>query len=86
VHELEAELVKVRAHLDQLLEMPDDAAPSLPTKHLEVTLQQLPEPVASNGDAKTDGKTPPRKRVSLTPAVANGSTETEPSQAPVQEP
>jgi hypothetical protein len=86
VHELEAELVKVRAQLDQLLEMPDDAAPSLPTKHVEVTLQQLPEPVASNGDAKTDGKTPPRKRVSLTPAVANGSTETEPNQAPVQEP
>jgi hypothetical protein len=86
VHELEAELVKVRAHLDQLLEMPDDAAPGLPTKHLEVTLQQLPEPVAFNGEAKTDRKTPPRRRVSLTPAVANGSTETEPSQATVQEP
>jgi hypothetical protein len=88
VHELEAELVKVRAHLDQLLEMPDHAAPSLPTKHIEVTPQQLPEPVASNGEAKTDRKTPPRKRVSLTPADAgsNGRTETEPSQAPVQEP
>jgi hypothetical protein len=86
VHELEAELLKVRAHLDQLLEMPDQSAPSLPTNHIEVTPQQLPEPVASNGEAKTDRKNPPRKRVSLTPAVANGSTETEPSQAPVQEP
>jgi hypothetical protein len=88
VHELEAELVKVRAHLDQLLEMPDDAAPSLPTKHIAVTLQQLPEPVASNGEAETDRKTRPRKRVSLTASDtgSNGRTETEPSQATVQEP
>ena len=89
VHELEAELVKVRAQLDQLLEMPDHAAPSLPAKHLDA----LPEPATSNGVAESERKTPARKRVSLTPADAgrdaagsNGRTETEPSQAPVQEP
>jgi hypothetical protein len=93
VHELEAELVQVRAHLDQLLEMPDHAARSLPTKHIDVAPQQLPEPAASNGGAETDRKAPARKRVSLTPADAhrdaagpNGLTETAPSQVPVQEP
>ncbi len=77
VHELEAELAKVRAHLDQLLEMPDHAAPT----------------VASDGEAQSQRKTPARKRVSLTPAGAepeaagsNGRPQTEPSQEPVQEP
>jgi hypothetical protein len=89
VHELEAELANVRAHLDQLLEMPDHAAPTLPTKHVEA----LPEPAVSNGELESERKTPARKRVSLTPAGAgrdaagsNGRTEAEPSQAPVQEP
>jgi hypothetical protein len=71
VHELEAELVKMRAHLDQLLEMPG----------------------AANDGAEMERKTSARKRVSLTTADAvrdaagsNGRTETEATQAPVQEP
>lgn len=93
VHELEAELAKMRAQLDQLLDLPDHAAPSLPVKHIEVTPQQLPEPSVQNGDSKLQRKTSGRKRVSLKPAVAeseaagpNGRTQTEPSQARVQEP
>ena len=89
VHELETELVKVRAHLDQLLEMPDHAAPSLPAKQVGA----LPEPAASNGAAESERKTQPRKRTSLTTADAgrdaagsNGRSEAEPTQAPVQEP
>jgi hypothetical protein len=96
VHELEAELGRVHAQLDQLLEMPDHGAPSLPVKHIDVEpaiSKSLPEPVASNGDGQTDRKTSGRKRVSLTPADAgreeaglNGRTQTEPSQATIQEP
>lgn len=89
VHELESDLGRVRAQLDQLLEMPDHAAPSLPDKHVQVE----PEPVAANGDTQSDRKTSARRRVSLKPADAgseaaglNGRTQTEPSQAPVQEP
>lgn len=81
VHELEAELVKMRAQLDQLLEMP--------VRHVEA----LPEPAAANGAAESDRKTPARKRVSSTTADAgrdaagsNGRSEAEPTQAPVQEP
>lgn len=92
VHELEAELAKVRAHLDQLLEMPDHAAPSTP-KRVEVEPQALPEAVASDGEPQSQRKTPARKRVSLSPAGAesdapglNGRPQTEPSQATVQEP
>ena len=88
VHELEAELVKVRAHLDQLLEMPNHAAPSLPAEHVEA----VPEPAVSNGGAESERKTA-RKRVSLATADArrdaagsNGRSEAEPTQAPVQEP
>jgi hypothetical protein len=75
VHELEAELTMVRTQLDQLLELPASSP-------------AIAEPVASNGE--TERKTSPRKRVSLTPADAgagmNGRSQTEPSQAPVQEP
>lgn len=91
VHELEAELSRVRAQLDQLLEMPDHAAPT--TKKHEVEAEALPAPAAANGEDQPQRKTPARKRVSLTPAEAerdaagpNGRAEAEPSQAPAQEP
>jgi len=80
VHELEGELTRVRANLDQLLEMPDHAAPSLPVKHIDAEpakpaiSKALPEPVASNGEAQLQRKT------------AAGRPQAEPSQAPVQEP
>lgn len=75
VHELEAELVRVRTQLDQLLDLPAIST-------------AVPESLASNGD--TEQRTSPRKRVSLTPADAgtglNGRSQTETSQASVQEP
>lgn len=72
VHELEAEVTSLRAHLDQLLEMPDHATTELPSKSVttdapsaEPTAEPpaLPEPMPSNGDDKASRKT--RKRVSL---------------------
>ena len=79
VHELEDELVKVRAHFDQLLEMPAHGAPSAPA--------------ASNGVPESEPKKPAPRRVSSATADAgrdaagsNGRTEAETIQAPVQEP
>ena len=69
VHELEAEVTSLRAHLDRLLEMPDQSLSRFPAKQLSIeTISEpapdLPEPVASNGDASPAKKA--RKRVSLT--------------------
>lgn len=69
VHELEAEVTSLRAHLDKLLEMPDQSLSRFPAKQLSIeTISEpapdLPEPVASNGDASPAKKA--RKRVSLT--------------------
>ena len=74
VHELEAEVASLRAHLDQLLEMPDHtgtklpAGPSGPSGHLPINGedQALETAVASNGDEKSAKK--PRKRISLSPS------------------
>jgi hypothetical protein len=86
VHELEAELATMRAQMDGLLEMPDQAAPSLPARHIEAEPEEVkPEPLAADGDAKLDRKAMSRKRVSLTPGGSNGRTETEPNQVPIQE-
>jgi hypothetical protein len=72
VHELEAEVTSLRAHLDQLLEMPGQSPSKLPSQHViedvtPVTAEvesapALPEPAAANG-----GKAPQksRKRFSL---------------------
>ena len=91
VHELEAELTSMRAHMDQLLEMPDHAAskgaakpaaidtsPTLaePAKTTAVETPALPEAPASNGVDKTPKKNGSRKRVSIT-------TESEPEPAAV---
>ena len=65
VHELEAEVAKLRAHLDQVLEMPEqttDRPADKPATTAEVT-PALPEPAAQNGDDKGAKKS--RKRVSL---------------------
>jgi len=53
VHELEAELASLRAHLDQLLEMPDHSTTKLPDRIATTAL-----PAAGNGTtdiASTDG-------------------------------
>lgn len=99
VHELEGELAQARAQLDQLLEMPAHAAPSLPAKPSEAEVEAAEadsdSPVVSNGMPKSARKTPTRKRVSLEPAVSapepvgvptNGRPQTEATQEPVQEP
>jgi uncharacterized integral membrane protein len=83
VHELEAEVTSLRAHLDQLLEMPDhtsskgmpkpapiDASPKLaePAKTTAIETPALPEAPASNGIDRTPKKNGSRKRVSITTA------------------
>jgi hypothetical protein len=68
VHELEAEVTSLRAHMDKLLEMPDHTATKLPPETVPVEpVAALPEPaVASNGDERSAKK--PRKRISLSPS------------------
>jgi len=77
VHELEAEVTSLKAHLDQLLEMPDHATgrpadrpadkpatPEITPLPGDITTPDaLPEPMASNGGDKAAKKA--RKRVSL---------------------
>jgi hypothetical protein len=72
VHELEAEVTTLRAHLDQLLEMPDQSGVRLPAKTVTADIRPVeaePEPApalaeaaALNGDDKAAKKS--RKRVS----------------------
>jgi hypothetical protein len=51
VHELEVEVASLRAHLDQVLEMPDQATSRLPAKHT-VADSQPEEDVAEIGPAE----------------------------------
>ena len=81
VHELEVEVASLRAHLDHLLEMPEQSPAAQPGK--PVAIEVLPEEPApalaqaapSNGDEKSARKS--RKRVSLFPAA-----EAEPAASP----
>src|SRR6266566_6010046 len=81
VHELEAEVTRLRAHLDHLLEMPEQSPAAQPGK--PVAIEVFPEEPApalaqaapSNGDEKSTRKS--RKRVSLFPAA-----EAEPAASP----
>jgi len=71
VHELEAELVSLRAHLDQVLEMPDQSSSKLPAKPVTAELVDepvqaaLPEPAASNGAARHTRRAGQRKKVTV---------------------
>ena len=87
VHELEAEVTKLKAHLDQVLEMPDHttAKPADKAAITEPTAEpEISEPLAHNGDDKAARKA--RKRVSLAVsdtepvavAAPTETTETEP--------
>ena len=70
VHELEAEVTSLRAHLDGLLEMPDHTATKQPAETISA------EPASNgNGDDKSAKKA--RKRISLAP-----TSETEPVAIP----
>jgi hypothetical protein len=76
VRELEAELTSLRAHLDELLGMPDQPAPKVPTNGAvdetvpvattAAPVAALPEAVAANGH--DGGAKKSRKRASLTTA------------------
>ena len=59
VHELEAELAKLRAHMDQVLEMPDQSAPSHPARKADA----LPEPEVEVEAARKNSRS---KRATLT--------------------
>jgi hypothetical protein len=61
VHELEAEVTSLRAHLDGLLEMPDHTATKQPADTISV------EP-ASNGNGDDKSAKKPRKRIALSPS------------------
>jgi hypothetical protein len=93
VHELEAEVASLRAHLDQLLEMPDHSTPKLPDRIAATAL-----PAAGNGTTDiTDSDLPStelepvqvastkksraaqRKRLAL--EVAGGAAESEPAES-----
>ncbi len=96
VHELEAELASLRAHLDQVLEMPDHT--TLPAK--STARASLPEPAevapqpatpaaeplpdSEAAPGKSSGDRKKRARLTLTPeppvATANGEPATEPSE------
>jgi hypothetical protein len=93
VHELEAEVTSLRAHLDQLLEMPDHSASRVSGNRVAIELvpmepvaetpvAALPEAVASNGGDKAPKKS--RKRVAL-PMNGEEATETLPSAEPTPE-
>jgi hypothetical protein len=99
VHELEAELTRVRAQLDQLLEMPGDTTSGVPANHTEVEVDAdgpeatpaPPSPVASNGVHETLRKTSTRKRVPLEPAASEPEHVAAPTNGraqaePIQEP
>jgi len=94
VHELEAEVASLRAHLDQVLDMPDHSTSKLPRK--PVTIETLPavEPAALP-DGATDTPPPVHRRaprpkratlaVAAEPATAvttNGGHETRAAPAP----
>jgi len=84
VHELEAEVAKLRAHLDQILEMPEqttDKPAEKPATIAEVT-PELPEPGAQNGDDKAAKKS--RKRVSLAVSETEPIAVAVPSETPTE--
>jgi uncharacterized membrane protein len=78
VHELEAEITSLRAHLDHVLEMPDHSTSGLPSKPVTADVvpadmapeaPALPEPAPANG-TKTENRSERSKRVRLEPAQA----------------
>ena len=74
VHELEGELTKLRAHMDQLLEMPEQSGVRLPARDITPVATEpepvpaLPEAPATNGEDKGAKKS--RKKVA-SPAIAD---------------
>jgi hypothetical protein len=91
VHELEAEIASLRAHMDQVLEMPDQSASSRPTRKAITAAAETPEAALSDGDADAEAprKSSRSKRATLTVAAepaepaavkTNGGQESLPSE------
>ena len=76
VHELEAEITSLRAHLDHVLEMPDHSTSRLPSK--PVTAEVLPADTAPANGTETRHRAERSKRARLAAAEA-----AEPIPAPV---
>jgi hypothetical protein len=90
VHELEAEVASLRAHLDQVLEMPDQSTSTLPRKPItaeplpavvETPAHALPEPgldmvapAAGSESANAGRKASRSKRATLTVAAEPADT------------
>ena len=76
LHHFTEHMTKLRAHMDQLLEMPEQSGVRLPARTITADITPvetepvaaLPQPTALNGDGKAEKK--PRKRGPL-PAVAD---------------
>jgi hypothetical protein len=80
VHELEAEVASLRAHLDQVLEMPDQSSSRLPRKSItaeprpqieEISAPALPEPPAEPAHEAAEPAEP-----APAPELANGQPKT----------
>ena len=89
VHELEAEIATLRAHMDQVLEMPDQSASSNPARKT-ITATAEPQAALPESDAeRTPRKNSRPKRATLTLAAepaepaavkTNGGHESSPSE------
>jgi hypothetical protein len=75
VHELEAEVASLRAHLDQVLEMPDHSTSRLPSQPIRAN--PLPEAL----ETKTPALPEPAEAPEVDATPANG-TKTAPQRAP----
>ena len=89
VHELEAEVASLRAHLDQVLDMPDHSTSRLPRKPATVETLPAVEAPAAEAAPAAPSRFPRSKRAALTavaePAhgatvVTNGGHETTPAE------
>lgn len=92
VHELEAEITSLRAHLDHVLEMPDHSTSRLPSKPIaaeppsayETEAPALPEPAEKNETPQEDGTRTAAHRAARTKrATISVDADAAPSAAPL---
>jgi hypothetical protein len=87
VHELEAEITSLRAHLDHVLEMPDHSTSRLPSK--PITAELLPSDIESEtpalADAAADAVTAPANGTKRNQRSSRTKRATLPAEAEVAE-
>jgi uncharacterized membrane protein len=91
VHELEAEVASLRAHLDQVLEMPDHATlpakgePSAPEPVEDTPAEVAPQPEAEATPRSSGGERTKRVKLAVAPepvsAQANGEEAAQPAES-----